>query len=464
MTTDDQDQGNNPPGKRKLSPKHVVVTYAGKKVKKEQAEVPPEILPQAPTKVLSSFIEQEGTPAQPSVNSPKTTVPPEQPQPAAQVPPPITLPPIRLQGEPEEETIDEIPEEALEEEPPVPPPPPSPTGGVQPLRGHALLPGAALLTSIIAILAVVMLTFSISSTQKSLANLEAQARNDKNSVQSLSEEAFNTLDKVKHLDQRNDNQQQSLEALKKQLEAAQLKWVELSGNTEWVLAEANYLAFMANERLKTAHDFLTAATQLEAADNRLAKLGNPALLSLRQALAKDIATLRSAPVLNKQKLWEQAGILSGTINGMNFKLLDALPPAEQPVSPPAGPAWRKTLWQSWQELKSLIRVSRVEKNKGITAALTAQEQEQILRTLQLMCAQVQWAILAENNQIYLSNLNAIKAWAEQYFTPDQAQQMVLNQIAQLEKEKVEVPLPTIDGSIQALAKALQEASSPRIAP
>lgn len=80
-------------------------------------------------------------------------------------------------------------------------------------------------------------------------------------------------------------------------------------------------------------------------------------------------------------------------------------------------------------------------------------------TFRPLTVAVQWAILQGNNSIYLSNLNAIKAWTEQYFITDPAQQLVIDTLAQLQHEKVEVVVPNMEASLTALAKAVQQAAN-----
>lgn len=64
---------------------------------------------------------------------------------------------------------------------------------------------------------------------------------------------------------------------------------------DWVLAEVDYLLRVANHRLRLQSDHDGAARALEAADERLHELADPALLDLRATLAEEVARLRAAP-------------------------------------------------------------------------------------------------------------------------------------------------------------------------
>jgi len=262
---------------------------------------------------------------------------------------------------------------------------------------------------------------------------------------------------IQEMHNKNSAEQTALDKLKKQLEGAQLRLVALSGNSDWVLAEANYLAFMASERLHTAHDVTTALAQLNAADERLGGLGNPALLWVREVLAKDIAKLHSFPSINRQALWEELGIVSEEFNQLHFKRISSESEAQKAMNEnqEQKSSWKKALWHSWQELKSLIRVTRVQDN-NIPQALSDQEQAQILRTMQFLCEQARWAILQGESKIYTASLASLQSSMHEYFVDDKMQKELLSQIQKLQDQNVEIALPDISDSVQALSKAMIE--------
>lgn len=64
---------------------------------------------------------------------------------------------------------------------------------------------------------------------------------------------------------------------------------------DWVIAETRYLLKMAQHRLALAGDLDSATAAMRAADAQLHTLADVSLLPVREALAKEIASLRSTP-------------------------------------------------------------------------------------------------------------------------------------------------------------------------
>lgn len=62
---------------------------------------------------------------------------------------------------------------------------------------------------------------------------------------------------------------------------------------DWLMAETEYLIQLANHRLLLEKDVTTAIVALESADKRLAEISDPALLKVRNIIAKDIQDRKS---------------------------------------------------------------------------------------------------------------------------------------------------------------------------
>lgn len=466
MSTDETDDNNNDDAAP--SPKRVVVTHYGKK--KKETDVPSEIIPTEPTHIISSPVDIGSTISKPSMQT-KTqsqetqqTKPPEK-APSAPIEKPI---PVSRQETQRPEVFPKTQASTFE---PVatyaaepykasqastydsPPPPQEPTNGDRPPSSGG--GGGALFFSVISLFAVIILSYYAYSTYQQLSELQAQSQDEKNSVFALAEQTKKTLVQIQDQNSKSSLEQQSLAALKQQLMSAQANLVTLSGNTDWVLAEANYLAFMANERIKTAQDVTTALAQLTAADERISRLGNPALLWVRDVMAKDIAKLRNYPEVKRQVVWEQLGLIGSEFNQLHFKTVFNGPPSAQSadIDPTKLNVWQKALWHTWQELKGIIKVTHVSQNT-IPLALTQQEQGQILRTLHFMNEQARWAILQGENKIYQNSLQSINMWLKEYFIDDKIQKDLLSQLAQLEQQNVNISLPDVTDSVQALSKAM----------
>lgn len=470
MPTDDKDDGSSKGKKQKPpasipkqvpapTPKQVVVTHYGKK--KPQTDVPSEILPTTPTHIIGSPVDIEINATLPQAGTTSVGAKSKSPE-----------PPLSVSAKPGHPTFMEP---ALEDEslystdilsaikPSQPPPresepvPPS-SQGITPSQGVGTQAGSfALFVSLLSTAAVIALLGFAYFSQQQLNELQNASHNEKTSVQALAEQAKKYYTQIEILHNQHLVEQKNLEGLKEQLEHAQAHLIELSGSRDWVLSEANYLAFMANERLQVAQDIPTALIQLETAQKRLRMLGNPAFMGVQEALGKDIGKLQSFDGPNKQELWERIEALVPLLNQLNFKTPSYSEEKKPTTEQQKESTWRSALWRSWEEMKSLIRITRVDTNK-IPLALSTQEQAQILRTLQLMFAQAQWAVLQKNSKIFLTSLQSISAWLQEYFVADQEQQILLKKINDLQQIQLDAPVPEISGTLNALSQALIEVS------
>ena len=93
----------------------------------------------------------------------------------------------------------------------------------------------------------------------------------------------------------------------------QQKLTDISGRrpSDWLLAEANYLVNLAGRKLWQEQDHQTAKALLQTADLRIGEMNDPSLISLRQSLATDIATLAALP---KDKTQATALTIDGLIS------------------------------------------------------------------------------------------------------------------------------------------------------
>ncbi len=452
-TRDDDSVGKKNPASGK-----VVVTYTAEP--KNIGDIPPEILPSTPTKVVSNPIDSAGNPAK-KVTSEAPASPPKS-RLHAKIPDEITPmnysspPPAQMAMQSEAGSQKEAPSSRFHESPPPPPPPPAgpPPSPPPSFSAGSAASSTALFLSLMTMIAVVALVFYTYVSQKNISALQSQSRDEQASVQSLLTKAKQSLAQVETLQQENQAQQKTFHALKTDLQNAQARLVNLSGSKNWVMSEVNYLIFMANERLRIARDIPTAITQLQAAQEKVTMLGDPALWGLKEALAKDIAKLTTQPRVNKQIIWEQLNALKPLMEKMSFTSLEnQISPssrATQPTIDESLPAWRKGLWRSWYEFKSLIRITK-EADNPIPEALSLQEKAEILRTMQLMSEQAQWAVLEGDSKIYHSSLQSLEKWVQTYFAKGPEQRVLLENIQQLKTQTVDSPLADIAASLKALS-------------
>ena len=115
---------------------------------------------------------------------------------------------------------------------------------------------------------------------------------------------------------------------------------------DWLLAEAEYLLRLANQRLIMAGDVVAATALLNSADSILLELDEVSLHSARAAVATDLAALRAVPKVDVEGLYLR---LAALIEQVQHLAIFELP--VQPARLEAAPAedWQEKLQQGYAE-------------------------------------------------------------------------------------------------------------------
>lgn len=244
-----------------------------------------------------------------------------------------------------------------------------------------------------------------------------------------------------------------VDALKREI-ASQRKRLQSLSTTDrgdWLLAEAEYLIRLANQRLLMGRDIDGTYKLLKAADNIMVELDDSGLFPVRKALAEDMAKLRAAGKLDLEGIYLKLGAAASQADKLRLFELPAYKPKVEHSSAP--PSWKQRLRQglaaAWEKLKSYVRFT---KRETTYKPLLAPEYEGAVRqNLHLMFEQAQMAALAGNQTLYETSLKKAENWLATYYTLDtHATRALVDTIDELCKQRVEVPLPDISDSLRAL--------------
>lgn len=255
-----------------------------------------------------------------------------------------------------------------------------------------------------------------------------------------------------------------LQALREQQHAAQNAIEVLRNKTgrsesEWLVAEAEYLIRIANDRLQLSRDVGTALAALKAADGRLRLAGDPALLGARKALAQEIQALRA---VNQPDVPGLSLTLGSLIDGVNKLPLrtpasgKALEHAAQSADSQSatgakGPGWRGVLKGVWHQLKSLVVIRHTK--KATRPLLPPNERFFLTENLRLQLEQARLALMRGDAADYRRRIATAQQWLHAYFNTDSAATRgALQTLAQLAKQNIHPALPDISGSLRLLER------------
>lgn len=233
--------------------------------------------------------------------------------------------------------------------------------------------------------------------------------------------------------------------------------------TDWLLAEAEYLLRVANQRLLIEKDIRGALAALEAGDDVLEESDDIGVYPVRQQLAKEILALKGIADVDRTGLYLT---LEAAIDSVNRLTDDALvherapgfvTRADEALGDEAG-GEPGLLSQGWSRVKNtLADVVVVRRLDEPVKPLLSPDQSAYARlNLQLMLEEAEMAVLRGHQELYERALtkadNAINDW----YDDTNPQVAALTQtLDELQGRNIDPQLPEISRSLELLKARLE---------
>lgn len=246
-------------------------------------------------------------------------------------------------------------------------------------------------------------------------------------------------------------------SLEEQLSGVRSELARFSANDResWLLAEAEYLLRLANQRLIMAGDTDSAQALLGSADGVLRELDDVGLHPVRAAVASDIAALRAVPRVDLEGIYLRLAALAEQAAGL---VIFEFP--DQPSQPREATAedWQTRLEQGYEE--ALVKLSDYiiirRRDVPMQALMDPQWEGLVRQNLRMLLEQAQVALLSSNQSLYEASLERASHWVGEFFESDEAAARAMDrEIRQLAGLQVAVSLPDISGSLAALDAAIE---------
>ena len=256
-------------------------------------------------------------------------------------------------------------------------------------------------------------------------------------------------------------QQQNIFNLENQLQNLQLRinaqgarLVELGSTTrsDWLLAEAEYLARLAKQRLQTERNTKSPLALLESVDAILQQIDEPNLIEVRGAIAADITALRLVSDIDKQGIYVELNTLAASIKKLLILEVDrpleqAKETKQQNTQQDAG-----VLDKFLADFSGLIRVR--ERQSPIEPILERTEEQTVRQNLQIMLEQAQLALLREEQVIYQQSLLKAQEYLLRFFKMTATAEGISQRLQRLENINIIQQLPDIHRSLEAVQNLL----------
>ncbi|MGO1462968.1 MAG: uroporphyrinogen-III C-methyltransferase [Oleiphilaceae bacterium] len=232
--------------------------------------------------------------------------------------------------------------------------------------------------------------------------------------------------------------------------------------TDWLLAEAEYLLRIANQRLLIEKDIKGALSALKATDEVLAESDDIGVYPVRQQLAQEILSLKSITGVDRTGLYLT---LEAAIDSVHQLTDQALISEQAPGftgnsqsddAPPEG-GEPGMLTKAWQKFKStLMQVIVVRRMDESVKPLLSPDQSAYARlNLQLMLEEAEMAVLRGNQPLYKRALAKAQATVENWYDSSNPRVGALSDtLGELAKNNVAPDLPDISKSLDLLKERL----------
>jgi uroporphyrin-III C-methyltransferase len=253
-------------------------------------------------------------------------------------------------------------------------------------------------------------------------------------------------------------QQITLDGRQRELEN---KWLEKEHQrpNDWMLAEASYLVRMAGRKLWLEQDLTTASALLIDADSRIQSMADPSLITLRKALANDIATLKSAPEVDREGLSLRVGTLVDNLDQLNIKGLEPEETENDPASSEVTDQisdWKSNFSKSVQQFaEHFITIRR--RDSDVEALLSPDQSAYLQENMRLQLQLAQLSLLRQEQANFRDHLQKAQSWLTEYYEPnDSATQFMQKELTTLQEADITAHYPQTFSVQPLLEKTLSE--------
>lgn len=241
--------------------------------------------------------------------------------------------------------------------------------------------------------------------------------------------------------------------LSKSIKAIHLQLGKTRG--DWMVADAEYLLTVANQRLHLVGDIKTCLIALQAADQRLRESGNPGVFKVREAIAREVNILKDIKPLDIVGIISKIRALENDV----ARLPIFLPHAEkdgrldEAIKPNTEEEELSSIEQlvdsAINDIKGLVVIRRT--GRSVAAVLLPEEVALIREDLKIKLEIARLALVQRDGKVYRANLEDAKAWLLEHFENNvPATKKFLAEIDKLQKIAVEMEFPNISESLSLL--------------
>jgi uncharacterized protein HemX len=221
---------------------------------------------------------------------------------------------------------------------------------------------------------------------------------------------------------------------------------------DWLIADAEYLLSIANQRLHLMGDVNTTRMALEAADQRLRESGDTAAFKVREQIAKEIAGLRAVALPDVVGIYSSIQLLKDKVPGLAV----LLPYAGKPLTESkqvhdhdqAQNADHGLLNAALGLLEGYVTVKHSD--QPVTTILTEEEVGFIRQQLNVKLEMIKISLVQQNDVLFKSSITDAMQWLNKNFTKNIKTKSFLTALEKLNTINIRSQFPDISQSLKML--------------
>lgn len=281
----------------------------------------------------------------------------------------------------------------------------------------------------------------ISDYQAQLAAIQSQLAIVQSDVANKEAHFNNTVTEFSQL------HNEKLDATRKDLAEEIQKLQRQLGKTrgDWLLADAEYLLSVANQRLLLMGDVNTTKEALEAADQRLRESGDAAAYKVREQLAKDIAAISSVNAVDVVGIYSTLQTLESQIDSLTLLLPYA---GKDETVKPVVPEVKKEPTDLLGQLETMVTIRHVQQH--VNEILTPEQAQFIREQLRVKLEIIKIALVQQNDILYQASLSDTQKWLLQNFAKEKEADRFAASLDKLTDVRIRSQFPDISLSLKML--------------
>jgi uncharacterized protein HemX len=245
---------------------------------------------------------------------------------------------------------------------------------------------------------------------------------------------------------------EKLEGTKNELSSAIQQVQRQLGKTrgDWLIADAEYLLSIANQRLYLMGDVNTTREALEAADQRLRESGDAGAFKIREQIAKDITAIRNVAVADIVGMYASIQSLQDQVDTLTLYLpyTGKVLTQSKPTQEPTAKENQNLLDSAIGQLEGIVTIRHTE--HPIKEILTPEEAQFIREQLRVKLEMVKIALVQQNEMLYQTSLADAKKWTEKNFAPNTETSNFIAELDKFSAIKIRSHFPDISLSLKML--------------